>query len=42
MEPEPRPARFADEMEVAAFIAFKKLDRNRVEVVTDGGPGVTG
>ncbi len=29
---------FDDEMEVTAFIAFEKLDRNRVEVVTDDSP----
>ena len=29
---------FEDEMEVAAFIAFEKLDRDRVEIVRDASP----
>lgn len=33
---------FDDEMEVTAFIAFEKLDRNRVEVVTGDSPLAAG
>ena len=29
---------FEDEMEVAAFIAFEKLDRERIEIVVDANP----
>ena len=29
---------FEDEMEVAAFIAFEKLDRERIEIVRDANP----
>ena len=32
---------FDDEMEVAAFLAFEKLDRNRVEVLADRSPMAT-
>ena len=31
-------ATFDDEMEVAAFLAFEKLDRDRVEIVKDASP----
>ena len=31
-------ATFEDEMEVAAFLAFEKLDRDRVEIVKDASP----
>ena len=32
---------FDDEMEVAAFLAFEKLDRDRVEVLADRSPMAT-
>ena len=31
-------ATFDDEMEVAAWLAFEKLDRDRVEVIVDRSP----